>query len=63
MVMDFAPHSSFFECWSPLDNQGIFRQLLDTVQLAEFPSLYLLVCEAINLIPSIAISSMDSLDW
>jgi len=49
MVMDFMPHSSFIECWSarsPLDNQGIFRQLLATVWLAEFP-LYPLVCEAI----------------
>jgi len=60
MVMDFAPHCCF-ECWSPLDKQGIFRQLLDTARLAEFPSLYLLVCEAINLIPSIAISSMDEI--
>ena len=62
--MDFIPHSNFFECWSarsPLDNQGgIFRQLLVTARLAEFPSLYLLVCEAIDLIPSHTISSMDS---
>ena len=40
MVMDFMPHSSFVECWSarsPLDNQGILRQLLATARLAEFP--------------------------
>ena len=61
-IMDCMPHSSFIECWSArslLDNQGIFRQLLATVRLAEFP-LYLLVCEPIDLIPSHAISSMDS---
>ena len=47
------------KCGSPADNQGIFQTIFTSshARLGEFPSLYLLVYEAINWIPS------HAMDW